>query len=473
MSDITNEIFDLNGDALRDMSVKSRILREYRSDANPSDNDPNIVLNVRDTSEWINLNEAYLEISGLSTGTGAGGVGSSANDLNMALESPGALGLFNTARLRIANSLVESSDVYNHYNAFTKMLMNGCDDYARSIALSTGFVLDTVASANDSPYTTTVVLNGAGGVATAGDRAVTGTASTVSNPLYNSGFTLRKALFGLTAGVGASRQRQTFYVPLRQIFSFCDVSKVIKGCPIRVELVRRSLEEMVYGSGTTDPWFSITKCSLWIPIVQPSLEVLGALETQLSKGLSIPWSYNAWRTYASDASQGTERRYTFNSQTDRPLGAFLYCKIARDTATPVNQKNFNNFAFDHCNATRVSLLINGARFPYQNYEPVWGAGATQDTTRVYADLMAYLGKNKSESDTGSLINISNHRSLYSYYYFDFGSLADLPSNGGYQISVEMNLASAPAQNMTMFLTVVSDKSWNIVGGEQGLQVINQ
>ena len=110
------------------------------------------------------------------------------------------------------------------------------------------------------------------------------------------------------------------------------------------------------------------------------------------------------------------------------------------------------------------------RYPYTAYNPVWGAGPTQDTGRVYAGLMEYMQKFKGEMDTGSLLNVSNHRSLYPLYYFDFGSLDDLPSNGGYQISVELQCQDQ-ALGMVMFLTVLSDTKWNIVGGEQGLQVI--
>jgi len=361
MSDTTNEIFDLNGDALRDYCVKSKLLREYRSDANPTDGDPNIVINVRDTSEWICLNQAYLEISGLSTGTGANSVGSDANASNSGLEAGGASSLFNTARLRVSNILVESNDVYSHYNSFTKQIMSYCDDHSRSIAIQHGFVLDTTTSAVDSQYTTTLL--GAGGAAvTALVPALT--ANTVNNANYNSGYATRKALFGLST---ASRQRQTFYLPLRVLFDFCEVEKVIKGCPIRIELVKRSLSEMVYGT-SNEPWFSIDKCSLWMPIIQPSLPVLAVLESQLSKGLSMPWSYNNWRTFASDGSNSTDRRYTFNSQADKPLYAFLYCKIDRDGG--VDQKQFNNFSFDHCSANQVQLLVNGLRVPYTAYTPL-------------------------------------------------------------------------------------------------------
>ena len=468
MSDMINEIFDLSADALVDNSIKSRLLREYRSDANPTDADPNIVINVRDTSEWVLLNEAYLEISGLSTGTGANGVGSNAVASNMALEAGGCSSLFHTSRLRVSNVLVESNDVFSHYNSFMKQIMNSCDDYTRSIAVSNGFILDTNASADDSPYTTT--LN-AGTVAVpvavdAGHPALI--ASTVSNPAYNSGFATRKALFGLTT---ASRQRQTFYLPLRFLFDFCDTNKCLKGCPIRIELVKRALDEQVYGTaGTTEAWFSIDRCSLWMPIIQPSLPVLSVLESQLAKGLSIPWTYNNWKTYASDSQTGTSRRYTFNSQSDKPIGAFLYFKINRDTATPVNQKNFNNFAFDHCSATSVQLLINGLRYPYSAYQPNWSSGNAQDTTRVYAGLMEYMKKYKAETETGSLINPLNHRSLFPFYYFDFGSLDQLPSNGGYQISVEATVAGS-ALGVVMYLTVISESKWNIVGGEQGLQLL--
>ena len=73
MSDMTNEIFDLQGDALRDYSIKSKLLREYISDSNPTDNDPNIVINIRDTSEFLAMGQSWLMISGLSTGAGTGG----------------------------------------------------------------------------------------------------------------------------------------------------------------------------------------------------------------------------------------------------------------------------------------------------------------------------------------------------------------------------------------------------------------
>jgi hypothetical protein len=117
------------------------------------------------------------------------------------------------------------------------------------------------------------------------------------------------------------------------------------------------------------------------------------------------------------------------------------------------------------------VLVNGKRYPYTAFTPTWASGTEQDTSRVYASLMEYMGRYKGESDSGSLINPVNHRTLFPYYWFDLGTLDDLPSNSGYQISVEMNLSSSPGSNMTMYLTVLSDTKFNIVGGEQGLQVI--
>ena len=474
MSDMTNEIFDLQGDALRDYSIKSKLLREYISDSNPTDNDPNIVINIRDTSEFLAMGQSWLCISGLSTGAGIDanlGFGTNANASNCGLEAGGACSLFHTVRLRVANVLVESNDVYSHINSFTKSLMNYCDDYARSIAVSNGFVLDTMPTTDDAPFVTTTVLSAVGGTASVptavgANPATLAFSKTVANPNHNSGYATRKALFGLTT---TGRQRQTFYLPLRNILDFCEPNKVIRGCAIRLELVKRSIFEMVYGS-SAESYFSIDKCSLWMPIIQPSLPILASLESQISKGISIPWSYNNWRTYASNGSKETNRRYQFNTQSDKPLFCFLACKFDKPSATL--QQNFNNLQFDHCNATSCQLLVNGLRVPYSAYTPVWGAGSTQDTSRVYSALMEYNSKYLADSETGSLINIANHRSLYPYYFFDLGSLDDLPSNGGYQLSVEITLASpAPTENMVMYLTVVSESRWNLVGGEQGLQVV--
>ena len=63
---MTNEIFDLQGDALRDYSIKSKLLREYISDSNPTDNDPNIVIYIRDTSEFLAMGQSWVMISGLT-----------------------------------------------------------------------------------------------------------------------------------------------------------------------------------------------------------------------------------------------------------------------------------------------------------------------------------------------------------------------------------------------------------------------
>jgi hypothetical protein len=171
----TNEIFDLQGDVLRDNSMVSKILREYRSDATPSDNELNIVINVRDTSEWIDLSSAYIECGASSYGAGGGGVGTNAAASNSGLEC-GATSMFSSSRLRISNTLVESNDVLSHYNSFTKQIMSFCDDYSRSIAISAGFVLDTGTAANDTAYTTVLYqgLNGTGDAADLANKAVSG-----------------------------------------------------------------------------------------------------------------------------------------------------------------------------------------------------------------------------------------------------------------------------------------------------------
>jgi len=450
MSEITNEMFNLNQDALRDTSVKNVIMREYRSETTPTDNELNININVRDTSEWIDLSGSYLEISGTSKGTGGNSLASGAAATNSALEN-GVSSIFSTSRLRVSNTLVESNDVYSHINSFTKQLMNTADDYARSIALNAGFALDTTPQAVSDKF----VL---GGVAF-------DTRTVSDNPQYNSGFTTRKGQFGLTT---AARKRSTFHLPLRTLFSFCSVSKVLKGCPVRIELVRRSLEQMMFGT-TAEPFFSLDKISLWVPIVQPSLEVLAGLESELARGLSVPWSYVNWRTYASDASTATTRRWTYTTISEKPLGAFLVCKLSKAAGT--NEKQFNNMIFDNADVRRAQIVVNGVRYPYQEYETNWSSGTNQDTSRVYAGLMEYMEKNKSELDGGSLINPFNHSSLYPFYYFNLHNLEE--TTAGHQISVEVDLNTAPAENMTMYLVVLSDTQFQVVGGLEGVQVLKK
>lgn len=437
---IVNDMFNLKSDALRDSSVSNVIYREYRSEAEPSDLEKNININVRDTSEWMNMNNAYLEVRG-RTKQAIGDTVTENSKHAFCLEAGGGAGIFETTRLRVANTLVESNDVYSHYTSFIKNLMTKCDDYHKSVSLSHGFNVD-VSTAKDYNAET---------------RA------------GNAGVGVRTSLIPRTKSVATpytiSESQASFWVPLRHLFSYFSCNKVMKGVQYRLELVRRELYDFILHAATgSQGLFSINKVSLWVPIVHPSLSVRASLENMVSSGAKVPWSYMSWKTYASDANQELSRRWTYNTQSDKPLGAFLFCKHTRPSAE--KEQDFNNMIFDNSGVTSVQLLVNGNRYPYTKYEPNY-TNNDKDTTRVYAGLMEFLEKNKGESETGSLVNILNHTTLFPLYYFNLHNIEE--TSAGYQLSVELDRTNN--SSMRMFLVVVSEKSYTIELNSENVQVI--
>lgn len=433
-------MFNLKQDGLRDESVSNVVYREYRSETSPTDLDKNINLNIRDTSEWLNMSEAYLEIRG-KTKQGASETLGADTTVPLCVEAGGGTSIFESSRLRVANTLVESNDVYSHYTSFIKQLVNSCDDYHKSVGLSTGFNIDRLNTTDD----------------------------TGNN---NLGAQIRQGLMPrVKSGAGTdiapysvAESQATFYVPLRHFFSYFTCKKVMKGVQYRIELVRRELSDYILHSATTGQGiFSLNKVSLWVPVVQPSLTVRASLENMVSNGATIPWSYMNYQTYASDSTAELQRRWTYNTQSDKPMGAFLFCKHKR-TGT---QQNYNNMIFDHSKATSVQLLVNGSRYPYQKYEMKYDSDI--DTSRVYAGLMEYMGKNQSESETGSLIDILNHRALFPLYYFNLHNLEE--TQAGYQLSVELDREDA--SEMRMYLVVISEKSYTIELNTENVQVVQK
>jgi hypothetical protein len=244
----------------------------------------------------------------------------------------------------------------------------------------------------------------------------------------------------------AGRVNQSYTLPLSDLFSFCTVNKVLKGAPIRIELIKNSQELNSFGT-TANAAVRVTKCVLWLKIVRPSLPVLGELESMFASETVVPWNYPRWTVYSSDANVEGNRRYTFSTLSQKPHTAFIMCHT-NDAAAGSQE---NNLRYDHLSMTQAKIKINGKQYPYSGYTMVWTAGS-REVARAYQELVKFAGRDEDNTD-GFAITPQSFVSNYPLLHFD---LADVePSSGGYQVQVELD-HGAPARATTIYLVVVSE-----------------
>jgi len=441
--EVKSGMYSLTDSGMVDNSTAEPIYRRYDPDVPVTNANNNININVRDMSEYYSLSDSFLEIElqYSAGGVGAGGA-DDPNPLNGGVLRPchmagGVASCFNTSRLRLNNVLVEDNQ-YSLHNSFVKVLTTKSKQWLETCGKAQGIVLDT----------------SQGNIATKHGAAndITRIAE------FNEGLLQRAELVGDNALFAApltrdfahvdpaARPQQAFTLPLSDLFSFCTVNKVLKGAPIRIELIKNSGVLNSFGT-TANAEVRVVKCVLWLKIVRPSLPVLGELESMFASEAVVPWNYPRWNVYSSDANREDNRRYTFSTLSQKPHTAFLMCH----TADANGGSQENHLRYDHLSMTQAKIKINGKQYPYSGYDMVWTSGE-RSVARAYQELVKFAGRDEDTTD-GFAITPQTFVSNYPVLHFD---LADVePSSGGYQVQVELN-HGVPARATTIYLVVVSE-----------------
>ena len=470
MINVKHRMFDVMNPGVADNSVAEPLYRQYDPDVEISENNNNININVRDMSEYYNLSDSFLEVTLQYSKTGAVLVaGEQTHPCHMA---GGVASCFNTTRLRLNNVLVEDNQ-YSLHNSFIKVLTTKSKQWIDTVGRAQGIVLDTSEGNDPEKYTniaaTPFVKKG---------RAV-----------FNEGLRERLKLVGESALIQeevkeefeirdpAGAKTQTYTLPLSDLFSFCSVNKVLKGAPVRIELIKNDGLLNCFTKGTTAGGeVRVTKCVLWLKIVRPSLPVLAELETLYNSEAVIPWNYPKWTVYSSDATSSADRRYTFSTLSEKPHTAFLFLSQPSDSALANNL--INHLQYSTCIDSASSapslrtarLKINGRQFPYSEYDMTWTSGS-RSVARAYQELVKFASRDENHVD-GFAITPQTFRTNYPVLHFDLAEVE--PSSGGYQVQVELtNNQTAANRPVTIYLCVVSEGKVQIQLSNRNVLVYNK
>ena len=97
---------------------------------------------------------------------------------------------------------------------------------------------------------------------------------------------------------------------------------------------------------------------------------------------------------------------------------------------------------------------NGNDYPNIHYTP------TEDTSRVFRDVMKYVKAN-NDLQGGTLLNISNYKSLYPFIYFDLTKQKMDIKDGVTKLAFDYELSDVTAENYVIYGVILHEEEAEI------------
>ena len=213
---------------------------------------------------------------------------------------------------------------------------------------------------------------------------------------YNKGFALRKALLGVSSTVNTE-------IPLNR-YSFFEMSadELLPNTRVEMNFEIESDGNLIWQAGA-DCRVVITRMQLYV----------SSYMRQYLK--NHKWTYLRENIERSNSSQQRAGHFRISSGISKPRHVFVF--IINDANIDAQTENpflYNTFSVstDPRTLSNCHLEVgNGNEYPEIHCTP------STDMTRVFRDVLKYVHKN-NEYGEGSLLNISNFKTLFPFLYFD-------------------------------------------------------
>ena len=428
-TDISSPILDLLSPTIRDESIDSVEWSEYE----PQEPNARKLLQiwVNNTDQYTLPCEAYLEIAGQLTK--ADGTLYAEGD-KIAIVNNGIMALFGDARYKVNGMTVESVD--NNVGIATTVmgLARMSDDYAKTAGTNFMWAKDTSEAAETDPA--------------AAD--------------YNLGFAIRQKLLHSDDGDG----KFTAIVPLSHIFGFArDVRKVFYGVKHELELQRRQTDdEAIHRYAAVDAGkITLTKLSLWMPAVVPSLAWRTTLEGWMSQRQSLVTYFQSHQIeQRADTVADISWKLASKSGLEKPRHVF----VCFQAAARRDDQAMSPHVFDALDLQQIHIAINSKRFPTSDLNLDFNG---RRYGRAYKMLLDFAGRDQNV-DTGMQVTLSDFRTLYPIYHFNLEKQEDRLKDSTLDITVKAKFGGAPG-NYRAYALILSDRLLTITADGGKMNVV--
>ena len=275
------------------------------------------------------------------------------------------------------------------------------------------------------------------------------------NVNYNKGFAARKALLGTSVEVNCE-------IPLNRYSFFESLEdKLLPNTKIELNIEFDKGKNLIWRQKAADAAGTsyrliVTRLQLFLPrLVFNSEGQKLYVENYLKP---YKWTYLKETVFTSNLSTQSSGHFRITNGISKPRHVFVFfINNANINKQLQNSFLYNTFSVstDPRTLNRCHLEVgNGNEYPDIHYKQ------TKDATRVFRDVMSYVYAN-NDYQGGTLLNISNFKTLYPFVYFDLTKQKMDIKDGVTKLSFRYELSEQTATDYTIFGIVLSEQEAEI------------
>ena len=341
---------------------------------------------------------------------------------------------------------------YANHCVNIKNLLEYNPSYAKSVGTNEFYFPDTTRHAEERKYEKRQIQH----VRNDADNAFEARVSLYDvNENYNKGFSARKVLLGLSTEVNCE-------IPLNRYSFFEELQdKLLPNVKIDLNIEFDDDKNLIWRRGAADAAGTsyrliIRRLQLFVPRLVFNSEGQKLYTENYLK--PYKWTYLKETVFTSNLSTQNSGHFRITNGISKPRHVFVFF---------INNANINNqlqnsFLYDTFSISTKPRTLNrcylevgnGNEYPRIHYKP------TEDPSRVFRDVMKYVNAN-SDLQGGTLLSISNFKTLYPFVYFDLTKQKMDIKDGVTKLSFHYELSGATSTHYIIYGLVLSEQEAEI------------
>ena len=170
------------------------------------------------------------------------------------------------------------------------------------------------------------------------------------------------------------------------------------------------------------------------------------------------WTYLKETVFTSNVTTQNSGHFRITNGISKPRHVFVFFINNANTDNQLqNPFLYNTFSVSTNPRTLTGCHLevgNGNEYPRLHYKP------TEDPSRVFRDVMKYVNAN-NDLQGGTLLTISNFKTLFPYIYFDLTKQKMDIKDGVTKLSFHCELSGATATDYIIYGIVLSEQEAEI------------
>ena len=262
----------------------------------------------------------------------------------------------------------------------------------------------------------------------------------------------------------------SFCIPLNHIFGFADdYNKVLYGFKHTLTLVRKADNDAIIRASSVETAgkVNLTKLSLFMPHVTPSVAASNTLYKVIESKVDVPLSFRSRQcdTTAVPVSNTFSWRLSARTANERPRYVIVGFQTGKDGDQLKNPSVFN-----HCNLKNMYVTLNSERYPAVDYDLDFN---NNKFSRAFRDASKFDNRLYGVSDIITQPNLTalNYKSICPLFVFDVSKQAERLKSTVLDVQIKATFNSNVLAGTIAYAVIISDKLLRIKSDGSRMNVV--